>query len=587
MEVTQAEGGEQGDPFMPILFSLGFDRALRLSSAHLEPGELAFAYLDDVYLLVRRDRAKTMFDRFSSLIERHAGVQVHMGKTRAWSSRTACPIGIGELGQQVWCGDKPAIECGLKMLGAPIGTKEYMTKWCLDRYAKVAELSDKLSCIEDPQSRWCLLKYCLEPRVNHLLRNTPPDVTLEVACLHDNCMWASVLALLNTPSAFEAGVSRSVISLAIRHGSLGLRSAAWTRLAAYWGAWADCLPFLASRFPDLANAVRTHLNSQITLVDCLVSLRAASDALRFDGATIPSWDELFAGARPQPEAEDEHEPGSFARGWQCVAAAARSQAEVNAFLSTASPSDCALVRSQSGRGAGDWLVATPTSKPLVLEPLDFLTCLRRRLLLEVPLSNLVCRGCKRASGARGHHSLACNRTGMIKRRALLPELAWVQICTEAGGSVKHRPLLNSLAIPRVSPDDGRELDLVVGRLVIFGGKTVIGDVSLRSPLSAEGEPKNGAERLAGSTFRGAYRDKANAYPELCGEHSNFTFEVLACEVGGHLSPECHTLIRQLVKCRASVHPVHLRGFVKNKYKRRWNGILSCAIQRAVVWNIAG
>ena len=189
-------------------------------------------------------------------------------------------------------------------------------------------------------------------------------------------------------------------------------------------------------------------------------------------------------------------------------------------------------------------------------------------MLPMPLNSSTCRGCAADLDGWGYHILACTRTGMIKRRAVLPELAWVQICTEAGGSVKHRPLLNSLAVPRVPPDDGRELDLVVGRLAIYGGKTVIRDVSLRSPLSAEGIPKNGAQRTAGSTFRGAYRDKARTYPELGGEHSNFTFEVLACEVGGHLSPECHSLIGQLVKCHASVHLVHLRGFAKNVYKRR-------------------
>ena len=178
------------------------------------------------------------------------------------------------------------------------------------------------------------------------------------------------------------------------------------------------------------------------------------------------------------------------------------------------------------------------------------------------------------------------RTGLVKRRALLPELAWVQICSEAGGSVKHRPLLNTLAVPGVPPSDNRELDIVVERLPICGGKTVIGDVTLRSPLSAQGVPKNGAEKDAGSTFHGARLNKANAYPELQGDHPHFQFLLLGCEVGGHLSEECHSLIKQLVTCRASFHPVHLRPFLKNMYKRRWYGVLSCAIQRAIAWNIA-
>ena len=90
-----------------------------------------------------------------------------------------------------------------------------------------------------------------------------------------------------------------------------------------------------------------------------------------------------------------------------------------------------------------------------------------------------------------------------------------------------------------------------------------------------------------STFHGVRLDKLRMYIELSGEHSHFQFLVLGSEIGGHLSEECHTLIKQLVSCRASVHPVHLRPFIKNMYKRRWYGVLSCAIQRAVAWNIAG
>ena len=47
--ITQAEGGEQGDPLMPALFSLGQRGALEAVQANLEEGETLFAFLDDVY----------------------------------------------------------------------------------------------------------------------------------------------------------------------------------------------------------------------------------------------------------------------------------------------------------------------------------------------------------------------------------------------------------------------------------------------------------------------------------------------------------------------------------------------------------
>ena len=47
---------------MPELFALGLDDALKEISGTLQEGELVFAYLDDVYLLVDRDRARGAFD---------------------------------------------------------------------------------------------------------------------------------------------------------------------------------------------------------------------------------------------------------------------------------------------------------------------------------------------------------------------------------------------------------------------------------------------------------------------------------------------------------------------------------------------
>lgn len=128
---------------------------------------------------------------------------------------------------------------------------------------------------------------------------------------------------------------------------------------------------------------------------------------------------------------------------------------------------------------------------------------------------------------------------------------------------------------------------MVGRFAICGSKTIIGDVTLCSPLSMDGVLKNHVESETGSTFHGVRLSKHGDYPELVGEHPHFQFLVLACEVGGHLSEECHTLLKQLVKCRASFHPAQLRPFFKNMFKRRWYGIFSCAIQRAVAWNISG
>ena len=52
--IEQHKGGEQSDPHMPRLFSLGLHHALEKVQPLLDTGEFLFAYLDDVFILITR-----------------------------------------------------------------------------------------------------------------------------------------------------------------------------------------------------------------------------------------------------------------------------------------------------------------------------------------------------------------------------------------------------------------------------------------------------------------------------------------------------------------------------------------------------
>ena len=84
-EIEQGEGGEQGDPLMPALFSLAQHRALLTASARLHAGDHIFAFLDDLYVDTTKERARTSFDTVTSEVETKAGVRTHLGKLRLWS----------------------------------------------------------------------------------------------------------------------------------------------------------------------------------------------------------------------------------------------------------------------------------------------------------------------------------------------------------------------------------------------------------------------------------------------------------------------------------------------------------------------
>ena len=114
--IEQGEGGEQGDPLMPLLFSLGQHSALQSLQSFLLPGEQLFAYLDDIYVVCSPERVGAIFTRLKSDLESHARIQVHQGKTKVWNRAGAEPEACSSMQEaaqrvdpdaRVWTGDGP------------------------------------------------------------------------------------------------------------------------------------------------------------------------------------------------------------------------------------------------------------------------------------------------------------------------------------------------------------------------------------------------------------------------------------------------------------------------------------------------
>ena len=83
--VHQGEGGEQGDPLMPMLFSLGHLRALVAVQSKLLDEKL-FAFLDDVYVICRPSRVQEVFQLLETELRSRASISIHLGKTKLWNA---------------------------------------------------------------------------------------------------------------------------------------------------------------------------------------------------------------------------------------------------------------------------------------------------------------------------------------------------------------------------------------------------------------------------------------------------------------------------------------------------------------------
>ena len=106
-----------------------------------------------------------------NLVQEGCGIASNDGKTRVYSHAGGePPPGIAELGADVWRGNKPSSERGLKVLGTPIGHPHFIASWSESRVRTEQELLSQLPRLPDLQCAWLLLAMCASPRANHALR---------------------------------------------------------------------------------------------------------------------------------------------------------------------------------------------------------------------------------------------------------------------------------------------------------------------------------------------------------------------------------------------------------------------------------
>ena len=568
-EIAQAEGVEQGDPLAPGFYALGQHDSLVAASAALRAGEYLAAFLDDLYVVTVPERAAPLLHVVTGEVERGAGVEANLGKTRVYNAAGGdAPPGIAALGPDVWCGDLPPARRGFVALGVPIGHPEFVGAHAAGRLEAEADLLHKLQRLPDLQSAWLLLAYCAAPRAQHLLRNVPPADILPYARAHDAAIWNVVEGLLGGQGPDEGDAwlaARAVAFLPPSFGGLGLLSAERVSPAAYWAAWADALPVLRARYPEVADGLVHELEGEPAR-PCLRAAALAAHRLAEAGwEARPDWDACARGAgRPAVDGE----LGLGNPGWQRHAVLAlHTSFRERVLLPTLTPAARALLHSQSGPHAGMWLAAIPSDAASTLTPDLMHVALRRRLRLPLPLTGRRCgaqgrRGCGAEVDAYGDHYLACPRTGLLPRRGFVVERAWVQVAREAvgpEGRVVPQQWLAHTTAPQVRTDDRRRLDFVVYGATTTG-EALCCDATLVSSLTRAGRPVHGADARAGVALDAARRRKVARYPELTRGGPQ-RLVVLAAEVGGRWNDECHQFLRLLLRLRVQRAPPPLRAWL--------------------------
>ena len=273
--INQAEGGEQGDPLMPALFSLALHQALHHFHEDLQPGERVAAYLDDIYITAQPARIRALYDTLARHLEEHTGIHLHAGKTQIWNAAGVEPPHVQQLAATtpVWLGNPtlPPAQQGLRVLGLPLGHQEYVQAELSKISEKHKTFFDQLPTLPDLQTSWLLLLYCASPRVYYALRGLRPDLTRGFAATHDQAVRTCLTQLLQLPNPLEDGPARTA-ALALNQGGLGLRSAQNHTAAAFWASWQDTAPILQRKAPQVFGLLSQQLHTgepDLPTIQCL------------------------------------------------------------------------------------------------------------------------------------------------------------------------------------------------------------------------------------------------------------------------------------------------------------------------------
>ena len=316
-----------------------------------------------------------LYTLLSDALLRHAGIQFHQGKTKAWNKASVVPDNVEELGPEIW---QPA---GITVLGTPIGVEQYISSKMEERIEKERQLWRAIRSVPDFQCAWMLLLQSANPRANHSMRILLPSQFSACCQAHDTGIWEIAKALLNGVPTDAEPEAKQLSTFPMRMGGLGLRSADRCARGAYWMSWADAFEMISQRTPEVAAQVVQKLESQEFQHGCLGELQAASTFLERQGFWWrPSGTVLFHGKRqPEREARD---PGEWPHGLQYWASSILgSKFRGMSMLSGRTATCQSHTRSHSGRNAGAALSHPPTAPEYSIPPHLF-----RVLLLErVPL----------------------------------------------------------------------------------------------------------------------------------------------------------------------------------------------------------
>ena len=124
---------------------------------------------------------------------------------------------------------------GVKLLGAPIGTKAFTMGFVKKKLDSLEVVCDTLKKVDNAQVEFALFRGCLSyNKINHLLRTCPPDLLQDALVEFDDHFQNMVAAILRVPCLTEDQWDQA--SLPVKLAGLGVNQTKVAAASAYVGS---------------------------------------------------------------------------------------------------------------------------------------------------------------------------------------------------------------------------------------------------------------------------------------------------------------------------------------------------------------